>query len=444
MRKMRRLQVLVVLAGLAAVWGCVTNPITGKSQLSFVGKSELIALSKDAVPSQFSSDYGVSSDAQLNAYVAQVGRKLVATLTPADVINPDMPFNFQVVNAVYVNAYAFPDGTIAITRGMLAEMEDEAQLAAVLGHEIAHVNCGHTASAMSKGTVYGLLVSGTQGYLAAKGSSWADLAGTAGQLGSAVVLAGYSREQERQADQGGMMYMVRAGYDPQGMIDLMQLLVRLSGSNPSLLEQMFSSHPMSAERLQAAQARARSEYFGANRGVNNRAAYQAATANVRKSKEAFKQFAAAETQLAQKQYVAAKTAAEQGLRLAPNDPVGLILLAQANQKSGNVAAARQAAALAARLSPSNARAQSVLAQCALEQKDYATALAHLDAFERQVPGEPRTAFYKGLAYEGQGQRRQAVLAYQDYMRRGGAQSAEGRYAAQRVQQLAPPPPAAAR
>lgn len=438
MREVRCLSVLAALAVLAAVLGCVTNPITGKSQLSFIGKNELITLSRDAVPSQFSSDYGVVSDAQLNAYVSQVGRRLVATLTPADVINPDMPFNFQVVNAVYVNAYAFPDGTIAITRGMLAEMEDEAQLAAVLGHEIAHVNCGHTASAMSKSMVYGTLVSGTQGYLAAKGSSWADMAGTAGQLGSAVVLASYSRAQERQADQGGMVYMVRAGYDPQGMIGLMQLLVRLSGSNPSALEQMFSSHPMSAERLQAAQERARSEYFGVNKGVNNQAAYQAATASIRKNKAAFKSFTAAESQLAQKQYVAAKTAAEQGLRLAPNDTVGLLLLAQANQKSGNVAAARQAAALVTRLSPSNARAQSVLAQCALEQKDYATALTHLSAFERQVPGEPRTAFYKGLAYEGQGQKRQAVSAYQEYVRRGGAQSAEGRYAAQRLQQLAPP------
>ena len=162
---------LIVLGvGLVSPTGCVTNPITEKRR-SACGKSELISLSQQAVPSQFSSDYGVVSDAQLNAYVAQVGRRLVATLKPSDVVFPDMPFSFQVVNAVYVNAYAFPDGTIAITRGMLAELENEAQLAAVLGHEIAHVNCGHTASAMSKGTVYDALVSGTQGYLASRGSA---------------------------------------------------------------------------------------------------------------------------------------------------------------------------------------------------------------------------------------------------------------------------------
>ncbi len=427
------------LAGLLVLaWGCVTNPITGQSQFSIVGKSQLLSLAREAAPSQLSADYGVVNDPALNAYVAQVGRRLVATLKPSDMVYQDMPFSFQVVNAVYVNAYAFPDGTIAVTRGMMAEMESEAQLAAVLGHEIAHVNCGHTASAISKSTVYDALVSGAAGYLAGKGSSWADLAGKAGQLGSAVVLASYSREQERQADQGGMEYMVRAGYDPQGMVDLMQLLVRLGGANPSALEQMFSSHPMSGERLQAAQERIRAQYAGANSGADGRAAYQSATAGLRKSKPAFQQFAKAEQSLAQKQYAAAQSAAEQGLRLAPNDYVGLMLVAQAAQQGGNTAAAKQAAALAARVKPDGARAQSVLAQCALQQKDYAGALAHLGAFERQVPGEARTAFYKGLAYEGMGQKTRASQAYQGYLRKAGTGSAEGRYAAQRLQQTAPP------
>jgi len=325
---------------------------------------------------------------------------------------------------------------------MLVELENEAQLAAVLGHEIAHVNCGHTASAMSKSTVYDALIAGTKGYLASKGSSWADLVGTAGQLGSAVVLAKYSREQERQADQGGMTYMVRAGYDPQGMVDLMQLLVRISGSNPSALEQMFASHPMSAERLQTAQQRVKTEYAGKNAGVNNQAAFVAATAGLRKNKAAFKQFSAAETQLAQKQYASAKATAEQGLRIAPNDYVGLMLVAEACQKGGNPAAAKQAASLAARVSPSGARAQGVLAQCALQSKDYAAALQHLDAFERQVPGDARTSFFKGLAYEGQGQKPQAAQAYQAFVRRGGADSDAGRYAAERLQKLAPVPAAA--
>jgi predicted Zn-dependent protease len=431
-----------VLFFLALVTGCVTNPITGKQQFSMVGKSELITLAKQAVPSQFAADYGVFNDAQVNAYVTQVGRRLIATLKPSDVVYPDMPFNFQVVNAVYVNAYAFPDGTVAVTRGMLAELEDESQLAAVLGHEIAHVNCGHTAAAMSKSTVYDALVSGASGYLASSGSSWADIVNTAGRLGSSVVLASYSREQERQADQGGLMYMVRAGYDPQGMTALMKLLVRISGSNPSALEQMFATHPMSAERLQTAETRIRTEYAGRNAGVNQRAAFLAATAALRKSKQALTQFATAENQLAQKQFAAAKSAAEQGLRLAPDDYVGLMLVAQANQLGGDLAGTQKAAQAAASVSPTGALAQGLLAQCALQRKDFGTALLHLNTLERQVPGDTRTSFYKGVAFEGQGQKQQAAQAYQQYLQRTGAHSTQGQYAAQRLQQLAPPPAAA--
>ncbi|MDX9867950.1 MAG: M48 family metalloprotease [Kiritimatiellia bacterium] len=431
-----RLGWLVVLGlGLAPQTGCVTNPITGRQQLSLMGKGDLISLARQAVPSQFSSDYGVMQDAQLQSYVTRVGRRLLATLKPEDVAYPDMPFTFQVVNAVYVNAYAFPDGTIAITRGMLAELENEAQLAAVLGHEIAHVNCGHTAAAMSKGMVYDALVSGTQGYLASRGSSWADLAGTAGQLGSAVVLARYSREQERQADQGGMLYLVRAGYDPQGMVDLMRLLIRISGSNPSMIEQMFSSHPMSAERLETAEARLREEYAGRNAGVVNQAAFLAATAAVRKNRAALQHFAAAEALLAQKQAAAAKTRAEQGLRIAPNDYVGLMLVAQAERQSGQVGAAQQTALRAARLYPAGSRAHGMLAQCALQKKEYAAAVAHLHAFERQVPGEAQTSFFKGLAYEGMGHKPQAAQAYQAFVRRSGTQSREAQYATQRLQHL---------
>lgn len=277
----------------------------------------------------------------------------------------------------------------------------------------------------------------TQAYLSQKGSQWTELAGTAGQLGGAVVLASYSRDQERQADQGGMLYMVRAGYDPQGMVELTQLLVRLNQANPSALQRMFATHPMSAERLQAAQARAQTEYAGQNAGVTHQAPFLSATAGIRKNKAAFKQFAAAERQLAAKQYAAARTSAEQGLRTAPNDYLGLMLVAQTYQKEGNTAAAQQAATRAAGVNPSGARAHGVLAQCALLNRDYVGALNHLEAFERKVPGDPHTVFYKGLAYEGQGRNAQAAAAYDTYLRRGSATSAEGQYAQERLRQFVP-------
>lgn len=426
---------LVAVALVAWLLGCVTNPITGARQLNFMGSGDMIAAAREAVPGQFASDYGVVSDSALNAYVAKVGKSLVATLTRADVVYPDMPFNFQVVNAVYVNAYAFPDGTIAITRGMLLELEDEAQLAAVLGHEIAHVNCGHTASAMSKGGVLGAVVAGTQGYLASSGSSWANMAGMAGQLGTAAYLATYSRSQEREADQGGMLYMTRAGYDPQGMVELMELLVKLGGSSPSALEQLFSSHPMSSERLQSARERVAGEYRGVNAGVRKRAEFQAATSRLRSEGQAVKLFAAAEGQLAQGQHSAARSSVEQGLRQIPNDYAGLMILAQARQKLGDAAGARQAAEQASRMHRSNARALGMLAQDALARNDFSKAMQHLNSYERQVPNDATTAYYKGVTFEAQGQSEQATRAYRSSAQRGGAGSAVAQHSQSRLKEI---------
>jgi predicted Zn-dependent protease len=424
-------------AALLFLTGCVTNPITGEQQFNMVSQGELLNLSRQAAPEQFGKDYGISSDKALNGYVQRVGQRLLTVLKPSDMIYPNMPFSFQVVNATYVNAYAFPDGTIAITRGMLVELENEAQLAAVLGHEIAHVNCGHTASAMSKGTVMDLMVGGTSAYLTSKESSWAEVASMAGQIGTSVLLATYSREQERQADQGGMEYMVRAGYNPKGMVDLMKLLVRISNANPSLLEQMFASHPMSTERLETATQRLQSTYASV-KGRDGAQEYAAATAGLHSKKAALTAFAKAETQVASKQSSSAIQSAQKGLALLPGDPAGTLILADALAAAGQISAAKQAATAAVNSSAS-LRAESLLAQCALQQKDYATALTHLNTLESKKSADPRLFFYKGVAYEGLNRKAEAVKSYDTYLMRSKSATSESAYARQRLQKLAPSP-----
>lgn len=429
--------IMLVASGYLFVLGCVTNPITGEQQFNIVSQGALLSMSKEAVPAQFSKDYGIHADKALNAYVQRVGQRLLATLKPTDMIYQNMPFSFQVVNATYVNAYAFPDGTIAITRGMMLELENEAQLAAVLGHEIAHVNCGHTASAMSKGSVVDMVVGGTGEYLASKESSWAQVATLAGQIGGSALLATYSREQERQADQGGMDYMVRAGYHPRGMVDLMRLLVRISKSEPTLLEQMFATHPMSAERLETATQRLQTHYANAQ-GRDGAGDYAAATAKLRTEKAAINAIAKAESQVANKQFAAAIQSAQHGLAVIPRDPAGLMILAEAYAASGQLATARQMATTGLTTAAS-LRAESMLAQCALQQKEYTVALQHLSRLESRGSADPRISFYKGVAYEGLNRKAEAVQSYNHYVMRSKNVSPENRYARQRLQQLAPPP-----
>lgn len=135
--------------------GCAVNPVSGQSQLMFVSEGQEIAIDRQNSPYQFSEDYGVVQDQGLNHYLNDTGRRIAALSH-----RPAMPYSFRAVNAVYVNAYAFPGGSIALTRGILLKLDNEAQLAALLGHELGHVNARHTAQQMSKGTLIQVLTGG--------------------------------------------------------------------------------------------------------------------------------------------------------------------------------------------------------------------------------------------------------------------------------------------
>ncbi len=146
---------LLALSAAGLVVGCAVSPVTGRPQLMLISEEEEMAIDKNYSPLQISNDYGRSQDQALNDYVQQVGQN-IAKLTH----RPHMPYSFQVVNATYVNAYAFPGGSIACTRGILVSLDNEAELAALLGHELGHVNARHTAQQISKGMLTQVVVGG--------------------------------------------------------------------------------------------------------------------------------------------------------------------------------------------------------------------------------------------------------------------------------------------
>ncbi|MDH3394028.1 MAG: M48 family metalloprotease, partial [Desulfobulbaceae bacterium] len=192
------------IAGLAA--GCAVNPVTGRQQLMLVSEEQELSIDKKNSPHQFSVDYGVMQDQQLNNYINTVGKKIAIRTH-----RPDMPYSFRGVNAAYINAYAFPGGSIAATRGILLAMENESQLAALLGHELAHINARHTASQMSKSMLGNAFLSGAVAYAGQR--QYGKLTEQIGMLSAGILLASYSRDNEREADSIGMQYMVAAGYN---------------------------------------------------------------------------------------------------------------------------------------------------------------------------------------------------------------------------------------
>ena len=192
-------------------------------------------------------------DDSVNRYVGDVGKRLQALSH-----RPDMPYSYRVLNANYVNAYTFPGGAMGVTRGILTDLNSEAELAALLGHEIGHVNARHAAQRQGQAMLAQAAVVGLN--VATQDSQWGQLVGLGSQIGASALLASYSRDHEREADALGQDYMVRAGYPAQGMTALHQMLVDQEKHSPSVLATMFSSHPMSSERRNTAAQLADTRY----------------------------------------------------------------------------------------------------------------------------------------------------------------------------------------
>ena len=199
---------LIFAALSLALASCTVNPVTGKSELSLVSAQQEVAIGAENFrPSQQAQGGRYSIDPGLQLYVSDIGKKLAAVSD-----RPDLPYEFVVLNNSVPNAWALPGGKIAVNRGLLLHLEDEAQLAAVLAHEIVHAAARHSASRMTTGTLMNIGVAAlgmaSQSYgLGQAGSSFA-------RLGASAWMAKYSRDDELESDAYGMNYMVRAGYDP--------------------------------------------------------------------------------------------------------------------------------------------------------------------------------------------------------------------------------------
>jgi predicted Zn-dependent protease len=163
---------------------------------------------------------------------------------------PNLPFEFVVINDSVPNAWALPGGKLAVNRGLLAELKSEAELAAVLSHEIVHAAARHGASSMERG----ILLSAGAAVISvlAADKKHADLIDFAAGGGATLLNFRFSRENELEADHYGIGYMVRAGYDPKAAVELQETFVRLSGSKSAgWLAGMFATHPPSQERVEA-------------------------------------------------------------------------------------------------------------------------------------------------------------------------------------------------
>ncbi len=330
-----------------ALGGCAVNPVTGKTELNLVSESQELAIgAKQYMPSRQRQGGDYVTDPRVVAYVKSVGEKL------ARVADRKLPYEFVVLNNSTPNAWALPGGKIAVNRGLLTELHSEAELAAVLGHEIVHAAARHGAQQLQRG----LLMQGVVAIAgaAASSSQHRGLATTAASIGSALAGRAYGRDAEREADFHGMRYMLRAGYDPQAAVTLQEIFVRLSKNrDASWLSGLFASHPPSRERVEnnRREARALTAGLKGRKVFVGAKTYRREMAGLLRDKPAYEAFDKGVVALKKGAARAALALADEALRIQPREALFFSLRGDALRKLDRPGKALRAYDRAVELNP---------------------------------------------------------------------------------------------
>jgi predicted Zn-dependent protease len=399
---------------------CGTNPVTGKRQITFMSQAQEVALGRQQYsPSQQSQGGKYLIDPRLNSYISGIGNNLASFSA-----QPDLPYEFVVLNNDVPNAWALPGGKIAINRGLLVLLEDESQLAAVLGHEIVHAAARHGAE--QQATSMGIQLAAVLAASQTKNPYYRQAAG----LGAAGAQAYYSRENELESDHYGINYMVAAGYDPYGAVELQQTFLKLSqqsGSKSNWLNTFFASHPPSQERVDKNRARAKT----LPKGKRNRQSFLNATRQLRKDKPAYEAHQQALKAAGKKQWDQALSLTNRAIRLQPREARFHVTKGHLYNRQKQKTKALNAFNRAVQLEPSFFSPLLYRGLLYNQLKNYSRAEQDLQQSYKLLPTQP-AAFYLGEISQRKNQHQQAVSYYRQAVKGGGEMA---KVANSRIQRL---------
>jgi predicted Zn-dependent protease len=233
---------VLIVALLLVMLGCTTTGPGGKESLILIPTSQEVAIGR-GMAEQVRQQEQILQDSVWQAYLDSIGQSIVKVSDRSG-----LEYHFTVIESDQVNAFAAPGGFIYFYTGMLKYMDTEAELAAVVAHEISHVVARHSIQRVQKAMGAALaydLIFGEEG--ASKATN------VAINIGMSLAFAGYSREAEREADSYGIHYMVKAGYHPQGAVSMFETLAELGGAEyDNVFEGLTASHPETQERIKNA------------------------------------------------------------------------------------------------------------------------------------------------------------------------------------------------
>lgn len=249
---MKRIQsvILVIMVIFLLLFNCATTGPGGKKSLILISTSDEVSIGQ-SMSKEVESQNKVITDPEVENYINSLGQKLAGLSD-----RTDLQYHFKVLDSKEINAFACPGGYIYVYSGLLKTIDNEAQLAGVMAHEIGHVVARHSVRRLQQ-------VLGIQVLLSIALGQSSEITQQAVNTGVSVILQGYSRDNEYEADYDGTLYMTKAGYNPEGMIQLFQKFVAMEqGKNTTALDKLFESHPPSADRITRVQEEIKSFNLG--------------------------------------------------------------------------------------------------------------------------------------------------------------------------------------
>jgi len=310
---------------------CVQNPVTGKKDFLLVSEDwELQVGAQQYLPLRQSQGGDYVVDPNVETYVKRVGQKLAANS------DRELPYEFNVINDSTPNAWALPGGKISINRGLLVQLKNESELAAVLGHEIVHSAAKHGAKGQTRGI--GLQLGVLTASVAGARNGYGQAAQILSSVGAQIVNSQYGQGAELEADLYGMNYMSRAGYDPQGAVGLQQTFVALSeGQQSNTLSRLFASHPPSEKRVAENMKTAANLGEG---GIIGEERYKKAMGRLFDSQKAYEAYDKAAAAFAEKNTTRATTLVNEAIRLEPREAHFHSLLGDISMSRNRLAVAK--------------------------------------------------------------------------------------------------------
>ncbi len=452
---------------------CATNPVTGQSELMLVSEKQELQIGRESAPSVKWEFGGHYHDVELESYLGEIVERLWQISERSH-----LPFKFYIQNTSLPNAFALP-GYVAITRGLLSDMENEAQFTAVMGHEIGHVMARHTAQRISRMQIQqiGLAV----GSAALENTAGSDAIMSAGAFGTSLLLLKYDRRQEIQSDRLGAKYMSVQGYDPHEALSAHKLLDKSvdsylkrlgkSRSEDSFMSSILSTHPRAEVRLSEIQSMINDLPPYTIKGDGKFAVrFQKATKSMRAINKVYYKYDKAELFYKEKKYKEAENKLNEAIKLNSSQPpfyhlMGFVKLQQKNiteaknmfQKSLLIEKDYQPSIYgmglvhlfdkkynqainefkkSIELLPNHAPSYFGMGKSLYNLKQYSKAISYLANFSKAAQRHPEVHGLLGICFDNLNKLEPAVISYRNQLKVA-PDTSLGRHAKQRLAVLVP-------